>query len=62
MEQKYDLIFVIVDAEQHDTVIEACNKSHAQVYTAFSAQGSVGKKVLNFFLSKLKIQKKSYWF
>jgi len=44
MEIKYDLIFVIVDAEQHDIVIEACKKVNAPVYTAFSVQGSIGKK------------------
>jgi nitrogen regulatory protein PII len=44
MENKYDLIFVIVDAEQHDVVIEACRKSNAPVYTAFTVQGTIGKK------------------
>jgi nitrogen regulatory protein PII len=44
MGTKYDLIFAIVDANQHDIVIEACKKTNAPVYTAFSAQGSVGKK------------------
>jgi nitrogen regulatory protein PII len=54
MEQKYDLIFVIVDAEQHDTVIEACKKSNAHVYTAFTVQGSVGKK--SFKLLSVEIE------
>lgn len=54
MEQKYDLIFAIVDADQHDTVIEACRKSNANVYTAFSVQGSVGKK--SFKLLTVKIE------
>jgi nitrogen regulatory protein PII len=44
MGTKYDLIFAIVDANQHDIVIEACKKTNAPVYTAFSVQGSVGKK------------------
>jgi nitrogen regulatory protein PII len=44
METKYDLIIAIIDAEQHDIVIEACRKSGAPVYTAFTVQGSVGKK------------------
>jgi nitrogen regulatory protein PII len=44
METKYDLILVIIDAEQHDIVIEACKKADAAVYTAFSVQGSIGKK------------------
>ena len=43
-ESKYDLIMAIIDAEQHDTVIESCKKSDAHVYTAFNVQGTVGKK------------------
>jgi nitrogen regulatory protein PII len=44
MENKYDLILAIVDADQHDIVIEACRKSGAPVYTAFTVQGTIGKK------------------
>jgi nitrogen regulatory protein PII len=54
MENKYDLVLVIVDAEQHDTVIEACKRSNAHVYTAFSVQGSVGKK--SFKLLSVEIE------
>jgi len=54
MEQKYDLILVIIDEEQHDIVIEACEKSNAPVYTAFSAQGTVGKK--SFKLLNVEIE------
>ena len=43
-ETKYDLIMAIIDAEQHDIVIESCKKSDAHVYTAFNVQGTVGKK------------------
>ena len=34
----------IIDADQHDIVIEACKKANAHVYTAFNVQGTVGKK------------------
>jgi nitrogen regulatory protein PII len=44
MEHKYDLILAIVDAEQHDIVIDACKKVNAPIYTAFTVQGSVGRK------------------
>ncbi|MBP3193220.1 hypothetical protein [Natronogracilivirga saccharolytica] len=44
MEEKYDLIMVIIDTDQHDIVIESCEKSKAPVYTAFNTKGSVGKK------------------
>lgn len=42
--KKYDLIMAIIDADQHDIVIEACKKTRAHVYTAFNVQGTVGKK------------------
>jgi nitrogen regulatory protein PII len=54
MENKYDLILAIVDAEQHDIVIEACRKSKAPIYTAFTVQGSVGKK--SFKLLNVEIE------
>jgi nitrogen regulatory protein PII len=54
MEIKYDLILAIVDAEQHDIVIEACRKTNAPVYTAFTVQGTVGKK--SFKLLNVEIE------
>ncbi|TVQ14728.1 MAG: hypothetical protein EA364_03910 [Balneolaceae bacterium] len=57
MENKYDLIFVIVDAEQHDIVIDACRKSNAPVYTAFSVQGTVGKKSFKLLTVEIETPK-----
>lgn len=54
MENKYDIILAIVDTEQHDIVIKACKKSNAPVYTAFTVQGTVGKK--SFKLMSVEIE------
>ncbi len=34
----------IIDTDQHDVIIESCEKSDAHIYTAFNVQGTVGKK------------------
>lgn len=57
MDSKYDLILVIIDADQHDAVIQACEKSDAAVYTAFSAQGSVGKKSFKLWAVEIETPK-----
>lgn len=56
-DEKYDLILVIADAEQHDTVIEACKKSNAPVYTAFTTQGTIGKKSFKIFSVEVETPK-----
>lgn len=57
MENNYDLILAIVDAEQHDIVIEACKKANAPIYTAFTTQGSIGKKSFKIFTMEVETPK-----
>lgn len=57
MKIKYDLILVIVDADQHDVVIEACKKTNAPVYTAFTTQGTIGKKSFKLLSVEVEIPK-----
>lgn len=57
MENNYDLILAIVDADQHDIVIEACKKANAPIYTAFTTQGTIGKKSFKLFAVEVETPK-----
>lgn len=53
----YDLLVAIVDKDQEELIIESCHKAKAPVYTAFTVQGSLGKKGFKLLYAAVELPK-----